>query len=140
MAKSFGYEVHAVFFDVPLEVCLERNSKRERQVTDEIMHKMAERLKPPTFKEGFEKITAPFPGVITVRGEDQCPVQRQVSAELGLAVVRGVGEHQAVAGQGVGVVRAEPQVMGEKRLGPHALGAHHQPARAVHHATRNMIP
>ena len=37
MAKSFGYEVHAVFFDVPLEVCLERNSKRDRQVTDEVM-------------------------------------------------------------------------------------------------------
>ena len=30
MAKSFGYEAHAVFFDVPLEVCLERNRKRER--------------------------------------------------------------------------------------------------------------
>ena len=26
MAKSFGYEVQAVFFDVPLSVCLERNS------------------------------------------------------------------------------------------------------------------
>jgi len=63
MAKSFGYEVHAVFFDVPLEVCLERNSKRERQVTDEVMHKMAERLKPPSFKEGFEKIT-----VVRVKG------------------------------------------------------------------------
>ena len=25
MAKSFGYEVQAVFFDVPLAVCLERN-------------------------------------------------------------------------------------------------------------------
>ena len=57
MAKSFGYEVQAVFFDVPLAVCLERNSKRDRQVTDEVMHKMAERLRPPTFKEGFEKIT-----------------------------------------------------------------------------------
>jgi predicted kinase len=63
MAKSFGYEVHAVFFDVPLEVCLERNSKRERQVTDEVMRKMAERLKPPSFKEGFEKIT-----VVRVKG------------------------------------------------------------------------
>ena len=26
MARSFGYEVHAVFFDVPFEVCMERNS------------------------------------------------------------------------------------------------------------------
>ncbi len=57
MAKSFGYEVQAVFFDVPLAVCLERNSKRDRQVTDEVMHKMAERLRPPAFKEGFDKIT-----------------------------------------------------------------------------------
>ena len=57
MAKSFGYQVQAVFFDVPLSVCLERNSKRDRQVTDEVMHKMAERLRPPTFKEGFDKIT-----------------------------------------------------------------------------------
>ena len=55
MAKSFGYEVQAVFFDVPLAVCLERNSKRDRQVTDEVMHKMAERLRPPAFKEGFRQ-------------------------------------------------------------------------------------
>ena len=63
MAKSFGYEVQAVFFDVPLAVCMERNSKRDRAVTDEVMQKMAERLRPPTFKEGFEKIT-----VVRVKG------------------------------------------------------------------------
>ncbi len=63
MAKSFGYQVQAVFFDVPLDVCLERNSKRDRQVTDEVMHKMAERLRPPAFKEGFDKIT-----VVRVKG------------------------------------------------------------------------
>jgi len=63
MAKSFGYEVQAVFFDVPLEVCMQRNSRRERVVTDEVMHKMAERLRPPSFKEGFSKIT-----VVRVKG------------------------------------------------------------------------
>ncbi len=63
MAKSFGYEVQAVFFDVPLEVCMQRNSRRERVVNDEIMHKMAERLRPPSFKEGFTKIT-----VVRVKG------------------------------------------------------------------------
>jgi predicted kinase len=57
MAKSFGYEVQAVFFDVPLDVCLERNSKRDRSVSEDIMRKMAEKLKPPVFEEGFEKIT-----------------------------------------------------------------------------------
>jgi len=64
MAKSFGYQVQAVFFDVPLEVCMERNRKRERVVTDEVMQKMAERLRPPTFKEGFDKIT-----VVRVKGQ-----------------------------------------------------------------------
>ncbi len=63
MAKSFGYDVQAVFFDVPLEVCLERNRKRERTVSEEIMHKMAERLRPPSFKEGFSKII-----VVRVKG------------------------------------------------------------------------
>jgi predicted kinase len=57
MAKSFGYEAQAVFFDVPLEVCMERNSRRERTVSDDVMRKMAERLRPPSFKEGFSKIT-----------------------------------------------------------------------------------
>jgi predicted kinase len=57
MAKSFGYEVQAVFFDVPLDVCLERNRQRDRSVSEEIMRKMAEKLKPPVFEEGFEKIT-----------------------------------------------------------------------------------
>ncbi len=63
MAKSFGYEVQAVFFDVPFEVCMERNQRRERVVSDDTMQKMAERLRPPNFKEGFGKIT-----VVRVKG------------------------------------------------------------------------
>ncbi len=57
MAKSFGYEVQAVFFDVPLEVCLDRNRQRDRAVSEDVMRKMAEKLKPPVFEEGFAKIT-----------------------------------------------------------------------------------
>jgi predicted kinase len=56
MARSFGYEVQALFFDVPLEVCLERNSRRERTVQEDAMRRMAEKLRPPSFKEGFSKI------------------------------------------------------------------------------------
>lgn len=56
MAREFGYEVHAVFFDVPLEVCMERNRKRQRVVPDEVMQRMATKLRPPTFEEGFSKI------------------------------------------------------------------------------------
>jgi predicted kinase len=57
MSKSFGYEVQAVFFDVPLEVCLDRNRQRDRMVSEDVMRKMAEKLKAPAFDEGFAKIT-----------------------------------------------------------------------------------
>ncbi len=56
MARDFGYEAHAVFFDVPAEVCMERNRKRARNVPDEVMHRMAQKLRPPKFEEGFAKI------------------------------------------------------------------------------------
>jgi predicted kinase len=57
LAKDFGYEAQAVFFDVPLQVCLERNQRRERVVSEDVMRRMADKLKPPTFEEGFSKIT-----------------------------------------------------------------------------------
>jgi predicted kinase len=56
MARGFGYEVQAVFFDVPIEVCLERNHRRERVVPEDVMRRMAAKLKPPSFSEGFSKI------------------------------------------------------------------------------------
>ena len=64
MARSFGYEAQAVYFDVPLTVCMERNSRRDRRVADDVMQKMAERLRPPSFREGFSKIT-----VVRVKGQ-----------------------------------------------------------------------
>jgi predicted kinase len=57
LAKDYGYDVQGVFFDVPLEVCLERHQRRGRVVPEDIMRKMAGKLKPPTFDEGFSKIT-----------------------------------------------------------------------------------
>jgi predicted kinase len=57
MAQDFGYEAHAVFFDVPTEVCMERNRKRSRNVPDEVMVRMAQKLRPPKFDEGFAKVT-----------------------------------------------------------------------------------
>jgi predicted kinase len=56
MARDFNYEAHAVFFDVPTEICMERNRKRSRNVPDEIMLRMAQKLRPPKFEEGFSKI------------------------------------------------------------------------------------
>jgi predicted kinase len=57
LAKDYNYEVHAVFFDVPLEVCLERHQRRDRVVPEDVMRRMAAKLKPPAFEEGFAKIT-----------------------------------------------------------------------------------
>jgi predicted kinase len=56
LAKDYGYEVHGLYFDVPVELCLERNQKRDRVVAEDIMRKMAAKLKAPTFEEGFSKI------------------------------------------------------------------------------------
>lgn len=57
LAKDYGYEVQALFFDVPLEVCLERNRRRHRMVDEDVMRRMAGKLRPPTFDEGFSKVT-----------------------------------------------------------------------------------
>jgi len=57
LAKDYGYEVHAVFFDVPLEVCIERHQRRDRVVPEDVMRRMAAKLKPPSFEEGIAKIT-----------------------------------------------------------------------------------
>jgi predicted kinase len=61
MARSFGYEVHAVYFDVPLDVCMERNRRRERVVPEDVMQRFASKLTPPTFEEGFSKIVVVRP-------------------------------------------------------------------------------
>lgn len=65
MARDYGYDVHAVFFDVPLEVCMERNQRRHRTVPEDIMRRMGAKLRPPTFEEGFSKIT-----VVRVKKKD----------------------------------------------------------------------
>ncbi len=57
LAGDYGYEVQAVYFDVPLEICLERNAKRQRVVPEDVMRRMAAKLKAPEFGEGFSKIT-----------------------------------------------------------------------------------
>jgi predicted kinase len=68
LAQDFGYEAQAVFFDVPPEVCIERNRRRERNVPEDVMLRMASKLRPPKFEEGFAKIT-----VVRLRRKDGEP-------------------------------------------------------------------
>jgi predicted kinase len=56
IGRSYGCEVEALFFDVPLEVCRERNAQRHRVVPDAALEKMAARLTPPTLAEGFTRV------------------------------------------------------------------------------------
>jgi predicted kinase len=57
IGQWYGCDVEAMFFDVPLEVCRERNLRRERVVPDDAMARMAAKLTPPDTGEGFTKIT-----------------------------------------------------------------------------------
>src|SRR5689334_7914595 len=57
IGQSYGCDLEAVFFDMPLEVCKVRNARRERIVPEEALLKMAEKLVPPALAEGFAKVT-----------------------------------------------------------------------------------
>jgi predicted kinase len=66
IAREFRCAAEALYFDVPLEVCLERNRKRAsvltssardaRVVPEDVLRRMARRLEPPTREEGFSRI------------------------------------------------------------------------------------
>ncbi len=57
IARQHGCDIEAVFFDVPLEICIARNSVRERVVPVAAMRKMAAKLVPPRAAEGFSRVT-----------------------------------------------------------------------------------
>jgi predicted kinase len=57
MGDLYNCAVEAIFFDVPLAVCLERNRGRDRVVPADAVERMAAKLRPPTVEEGFSKVT-----------------------------------------------------------------------------------
>ncbi len=64
IARWYRCEVEAVWFDVPLEVCQERNRARSRVVPKEVLERMAARMVPPTPEEGFGRVI-----VVTENGQ-----------------------------------------------------------------------
>jgi predicted kinase len=74
IAQEFRCAAEALYFDVPLEVCLERNRRREnlltgplrdaRVVPEEAIRRMARRLEPPTREEGFSRVVVVRPRAI----------------------------------------------------------------------------
>jgi len=57
IGKSYGCELEAVFLDVPLAVCRDRNARRRRVVPEDALARMALKLVPPALEEGFARIT-----------------------------------------------------------------------------------
>jgi predicted kinase len=57
-------DVEALFFDIPVEVCIERNRERGRVVPESAIREMARKLVPPQVEEGFSKVTR-----VTMEGE-----------------------------------------------------------------------
>lgn len=65
--RTFGEEtdkIYAVVMDTPLEVCLERNRKRDRHVPEDVIYTMHRLFKWPHYEDGFEDI-------ITVKYEEK---------------------------------------------------------------------
>ncbi|MDQ6759083.1 MAG: AAA family ATPase [Acidobacteriota bacterium] len=57
LGQLHNCDVEALFFDVPLETCLDRNRLRDRIVPEEALRDMARRLVPPSTAEGFTLVT-----------------------------------------------------------------------------------
>lgn len=57
LARQWGYEsITALWLDVPLELCLQRNRGRSRQVPDAVICQMARQLEggPPSLEDGLD--------------------------------------------------------------------------------------
>jgi predicted kinase len=57
LGQLYQCDVEALFFDTPVEVCIERNRSRDRVVPEEAIRSMARKLLPPTTAEGFSAVT-----------------------------------------------------------------------------------
>ncbi len=56
IARLYGCAIEALYFDVPLETCRERNRRRRRIVPEEALERMAAKFTPPSIEEGFRRI------------------------------------------------------------------------------------
>lgn len=56
IARAYGCRIEAVYFAIPVEVCLQRNAARGRVVPEEVIRAMHERLVPPSVEEGFAAV------------------------------------------------------------------------------------
>ena len=63
IAAAYGCVAEAVFFDTSLDVCLERNLVRQRNVPEDVLRMMAAKLQIPSSEEGFAAVEVISAGV-----------------------------------------------------------------------------
>ncbi|HVW85820.1 MAG TPA: ATP-binding protein [Bryobacteraceae bacterium] len=56
MAREHGFRIEALWFDVPLHICKQRNAARGRVVPEHAMDLMAAKFVPPSLEEGFDRV------------------------------------------------------------------------------------
>ena len=56
LGREHGAQVEALWFDVPLQVCKQRNAGRPRVVPEWVLDLMAARFIPPSVAEGFDEV------------------------------------------------------------------------------------
>lgn len=64
LVKSWNLDVdlYCLYLDIPMEVCIERNEKRERTVSVRVIKRMFEQMEEPTYDEGWD-----FIGILTLK-------------------------------------------------------------------------
>lgn len=55
-ARRWAVEPHCVYFDLPLELAMERNRQRQQVVPSDVMRSFYGKLEEPTLEEGFVQI------------------------------------------------------------------------------------
>jgi len=55
-AKSKGFKIKAIYFDIPFDVCKEQNSKRKAKVPPVALYTTRKKLIKPSLSEGFDDI------------------------------------------------------------------------------------
>ena len=56
LARRCQCDIEALFFDVPVDVCIRRNRKRRRVVPEKAIREMARKMTAPTREEGFTRV------------------------------------------------------------------------------------
>ncbi len=59
LARRYGCGLEALFFDVPVDVCIVRNGRRERVVPSRVIREMSRKMQVPVIEEGFDGVIRP---------------------------------------------------------------------------------